>query len=614
MKAFWEKESTIAFCAFAGLFAALAAYVFWDTWGLDVTFIQPDNGITHLPDAVARRFREFFMGSSAFVPADLRLLLGGPYMWQELQYAVAAFVAGLGVAYYLRGRGVPSSFGYGAGLAYGLMGYNFTLFSAGHLGWFNLLACAPWAFGLIDRAVRKGKWRNWAMLGAVMAWGSAWQPDVWLMFACFWFAYGVYKIWSERVRGKKAWTRLLSGVALAAATMFVVGAPSFRAAYVDALGGREAQLAAAGADKKTDGAEQKDAAADAEAAEARWNFCVSWSLPPEDVAEFFIAGVHGDSSDPHVSPKTPYKGRIGQRIVLKKGQRGQDPVTGKSVKEGDVVWAPYRQHALYMGGAIVLLALFAVIALFVKWANPMIEIRNNRREVAFWGVAGVVLLFCAFGGFTPFYKLVYHLPYGSSIRCPLKFVHLVEWCVAVLAGFGVVPILRLGRKGWAIAIALFVFAGINLACNDRKYVATDPVDCLRVQVARATGSAGPQLVMDAQTAHGNADYVFASGQALNGNAALKDAMGKGVYMPVSTWGYDGKAFSRVPRERAQFVLLKNKTPNPPPPEKKPGTPLERAFTWLSALASVGVVVVKGFGMNNRRTTTSRGQGGGHENG
>ncbi|MCQ2389027.1 MAG: hypothetical protein MJ138_04890 [Kiritimatiellae bacterium] len=586
MKAFWKKESTIAFCAFAGLFAALAAYVFWGTWGLDATFIQPDNGIVHLPDAVARRFREFAACGTAFVPADLRLLLGGPYAWQELQYAFAAFVAALGVAYYLRGRGVPPALGYGAGMAYGFMGYNFTLFSAGHLGWFNLLACAPWAFGLIDRAVRKGKWRNWALLGAVMAWASAWQPDIWLLFACFWFAYGAYKIWSERVRGKKAWTRLLLGAALAAATMLAVGAPQFRSAFTGALASREAQLAAIGAVNPGD-ASASDGAAAAEAAEARWNFCVSWSLPPEDVAEFFVAGVHGDSSDPRVSPKNPYKGRIGQRIVLKKGQRGLDPVTGRPVKEGDVVWAPYRQHALYMGGAVVAMALLGVVALFAKWANPMFEIRGNRREAAFWAVAGVVLLFCAFGGFTPFYKLVYHLPYGSSVRCPLKFVHLLEWCVAVLAGFGAVPMLRLGRKGWALAIALFAFAGINLACNDRKYVATDPVDCLRVQVARETGTAGLQLVMDAQTAPDGSDCVFASGQALNGNAALKEALGKGEYAAASGWTFNGKRFARAPRERAQFLLLKKTRPYPPPPEKKRGAPLECALAWISIAGTVG---------------------------
>lgn len=580
MKEFWKRESTLAFCAFAGLFAALAAYVFWGTWGLDVTFIQPDNGITHLPDAVARRFREFAVCGTPFVPADLRLLLGGAYAWQELQYAFAAFVAALGVAYYLRGRGVPPSLGYGAGLAYGLMGYNFTLFSAGHLGWFNLFACAPWAFGLIDRAVRKGKWRNWALLGAVMAWASAWQPDIWLLFACLWFAYGAYKIWSERVRGKKAWTRLLAGTALAAATMLVVGVPQFRSALTDAMAGREAQLAAVGAGK-TDGAPT------AESEDARWNFCVSWSLPPEDVTEFFIAGVHGDSSDPRVSPKNPYKGRIGQRIVLKKGQRGMDPVTGKPVKEGDVVWAPYRQHALYMGFVVVAMALLGVVALFAKWANPIFEIRGNRREAAFWTVAGVVILFCAFGDFTPFYKLIYHLPCGSSIRCPLKFVHLLEWCVAVLSGFGAMQILRLGRKGRVLAIALFAFAGINLACNDRKYVATDPVDCLRVQVARETGSTGLQLMTDARTAPGGSDYVFASGQALNGNAALKEALGKGEYAAASGWAFDGRRFVRAPREQAQFLLLKKTRPNPPPPEKERGAPLACALAWISIAGTVG---------------------------
>ena len=40
----------------------------------------------------------------------------------------------------------------------------------------------PFCFGLIDRCVRKGKWINWAILGGVLAWSSAQQPDLWLMF------------------------------------------------------------------------------------------------------------------------------------------------------------------------------------------------------------------------------------------------------------------------------------------------------------------------------------------------------------------------------------------------------------------------------------------------
>ena len=52
---------------------------------------------------------------------------------------------------------------------------------------------------------------------------------------------------------------------------------------------------------------------------------------------------------------------------------------------------------------------------------------GNRPEIVFWSVSAVVLLLVAFGGFTPFYRLVFALPMGDYIRCPVKFVQYLKW-------------------------------------------------------------------------------------------------------------------------------------------------------------------------------------------
>ena len=481
VKEFFKRPSTIAFLAFTVLYAVCMGYIFWGTWALDKAPVEPDNSIIYPIDEAARWFRGV-VGGNDFVPSDLMHVIGSMYFWQELQYALAGYLAALGVAFYLRGRRVSQLGAYAGGAAYGLMGYTFTLYSAGHLGWFVWMMYGPFAFGLVDRCVRKGKWRNWALLGAVLAWAAARQSDMWLLFTVLTFLYGLWTIVRENL--VRRWNRakilrLLAGVGVTVVCMCAVGLPQFSRALTADLAGREAQIAATSG--KGEG-ETVDKSAD-----ERWRFCTSWSLPPEDTAEFVCAEIHGGSNDPRVSPTNPYKGRLGQQIVVPPNAAGQKhPVTGEPLKAGETIWSPYRQHSLYFGLLTVIFAILGVVGwcLFAL-RKPRVtshEPRTTFSDVPFWVVMGVLMYLCALGCFTPFYKLVYALPFGSTLRAPVKFVHLLEFCVAVLAGFGFDAVQRgFKREGSAplgltcILAVLAVANVVNLAHVDGKYCAIEDV-------------------------------------------------------------------------------------------------------------------------------------------
>ena len=355
MRTFLRKPAVVAFLLFSGVYALALAAVFWGAWPLDKVPVAPDCPTTFAVDDAARWLREVWAGKDV-VPSDLMHVAGGRYAWMELQFALAAWFAALGVAFYLRGRRLSYVASYGGGAAFGLMGYCFTLFSAGHLGWFVWLMYGPFAFGLVDRCVRKGKWRNWALLGAVLAWASARQPDLWLLFTLLTAAYGVWCLVRERKTLR--WGRLAAGVGLVATVALLVGSPQFGHAIFHEIAGREKQIAATTA---TGAAAQtaEDPAVRAKAREERWLFCTSWSLPPEDTLEFAIPEIHGGSNDPRVYQKPgnrPYTGRLGQHGVVPPGGGGRHPVTGAPLKAGDEYWLPYRQHALYFGILTLVLA------------------------------------------------------------------------------------------------------------------------------------------------------------------------------------------------------------------------------------------------------------------
>lgn len=485
-----RKSSRKWFAAFVATFAAAAACVFWGTWSLDMVPVMPDCPASFPVDYVEDWLRGWHEDGK-FIPSDLIVFLGDPYFWVELRYVFATFCAALGMGYFLRGRGLTRAASYGAGLFLAFSGYWLTLFSAGHLGWFQWMTYGVFAFGLIDRAIGRRTFRHWVLLGACVAWGSFRQPDLWLLFTVFTGCYFIYRfirtlkdlpadagdggadddgddddgyfprppVLDRRVMVLGT----LKGCAVALAVFVVIGLPSFRSAIFNDLAGREAQMERG----ETTGANAKDDP------EARWKFVTNWSMPPEDTLEFFWPRIHGDTSCPMTlaignfrgNGIRPYTGRLGcpmehEKDVVPEGGR----------------YPNYRQHSLYVGLVTCLLALFAVASLFRKETKC-------RADIIFFSVSALVFWLFSMGRYCEaVYRVVYHLPMGDYMRAPVKWHHLTEFCLVALAGFGLDRFIRsAGRK---IGPGLATLAGCavilvnvsDLAARARLYCAPHHAD------------------------------------------------------------------------------------------------------------------------------------------
>jgi hypothetical protein len=85
----------------------------------------------------------------------------------------------------------------------------------------------------------------------------------------------------------------------------------------------------------------------------------------------------------------------------------------------------------------------------------------------FWVGAGIVSLIWAYGGYTPFYKLIILIPGTKYFRAPSTIIFITAFAVAVVAAVGVERILagRVGKRfllGWGIAgvlVALLMSVG-----------------------------------------------------------------------------------------------------------------------------------------------------------
>jgi hypothetical protein len=173
-------------------------------------------------------------------------------------------------------------------------------------------------------------------------------------------------------------------------------------------------------------------AQDKETRERRYSEATTWSLPKIEALRVLIPGLFGYRMD------TPdggaYWGAVGENPGL--------PQIREAAAKGDLqAKAALANPTLfrhsgsgeYGGVLVVLLAAFA-IAQAGRKQGAFTD--TERKLVWFWaGIALLSLLF-AFGKHAPFYKLFYSLPYASTIRNPVKFMHPFHLALIVLCGYG----------------------------------------------------------------------------------------------------------------------------------------------------------------------------------
>ena len=431
----------------AALFAAVSgALVLRRALAPGRVLASPDS--QPLYSAFAKEFLPInILGERCEIPSfdTLLALLLPTATYSDLSYIAATAVIAFAVALYLRRWRCPPSAAVFGGLALAFSGYHFTLFNAGHRGYFLMTAHALLLLVAVDGMVDSGRW-PWFVIGAVCAVCALRpQPDVFVLWCGVLAVYAVLRAVRRlrtcpREMRPRLLARWVSGAVAFAAVAILFGSPSIRYIATSLMAGRESQIEQAGGSGEEENPE--------EAAAARWDFATSWSLPPAELPELACPNLRGYDTG---NPDGPYWGSLGRNVHY-----------GENGGQG---FFNFRQHTLYLGALTLLFALFAILA---KSGSPESRVRSPKSEVQspksevrspesedesltcdaglvnsdqrtvifFWLVVAVVSLVLAMGRYTPVYRLFYALPKMSSIRGPVKFLHFAEVAFSLLAGFG----------------------------------------------------------------------------------------------------------------------------------------------------------------------------------
>ena len=487
------------------VWCAVGVILFWPVRGYYVALPAPDSA-PFFPAAYRLRYIEQFLaGNTALSPHHLFSLLLPPLVHHDLIYLIDTLLIASGVAYLLRGRGMPSAAAWIGGGILAFAGYSFTLVSAGHVGFFHMTVYATFMFGFLVRALRGDGWPYFALTGLFGAWVILFGPDFGFVFLLLAAAYGLWLL--LRNAGRLTWNARLRPLAVGvpiAALCFMLGAFStIRTIFTVHLKSRQEQIAGSVAPPSKLEAVASDAPPTDP--QAKWIFATNWSLHPEEIVEFVAPCLFGTQSG---DPQAPYWGKLGRTLGWEQHRQG---------------FANFRQHAIYLGGLQLLLAAFAVGCWMVRRQSavgsgqsavpaagsvdlspakanleirkagrgaissgnscfPAFQIQEEQRgakeptgpasgapdspwltDIPFWTCVWVIGLLLAFGRHAPVYRLFYSLPYMSFLRAPVKFIRLVELATAILAASGLAGLLLPGARRWrGWMIGASVCAGLAL--------------------------------------------------------------------------------------------------------------------------------------------------------
>ncbi len=225
------------------------------------------------------------------------------------------------------------------------------------------------------------------------------------IYSLYLAAYVAFSIWQEGGKSAAAAGKAIASVAVVAAFAGVLAAQSIGFLVPTAV--------------KT----VSHAQVTPETKEADWNFATQWSLPRKEIIRVAIPGIFGYRMD------TPnggqYWGEVGQQPGWEQHHQG---------------YPRYSGSGEYAGIIVLLIAAWAAAQSFRATGSTYSV--SERRAIQFWLVAAFISVLFSFGRHAPFFKIMYSLPYFSTIRNPIKFMHPFHLALLVMFGYGLEDLFR----------------------------------------------------------------------------------------------------------------------------------------------------------------------------
>jgi len=341
---------------------------------------------------------------------DVLLVAVRPIAFAKLHVPVALLVLGLAAWLFFRQLGFSLTACILGGLAVALNMNVFSVSCWGLANWGLARACIFLALAAWPRAGVPHGWARAALAGLAVGLALMEGFDVGAIFSLYVGAFVLYQGLTAEKGGTGARRWAVAGARVAVVAIF---AAFIAAQAVTTLIGTQV--------KGVVGMQQ-----DERTKENRWMEATLWSLPRVEALRVVIPGLFGYRM-PHLYGDP------------------EDSVGGSNYwgEVGAPPGNPAGRHSGCGEFAGVLVTLVALLGV-----GQSLRGRNSpyapwqRRLIWFWAGAALISLLLAFGRHTPLYRIAYALPYFSTIRNPLKFLHPFHLSIGILFACGVEGLIR----------------------------------------------------------------------------------------------------------------------------------------------------------------------------
>lgn len=417
-------------------FIILAAITFRCAFGADMVFSASDVNIGGLAVRKSRVPDLFFgfisngpvLGTSGYSLSFFNVLVAllPLELFANSFYGLMLISGSLALVWFLRlwGRSwLASVFG-------ALVGFWFNsimLAASGHVYKIEVLVFSVLSLCLIEKAVRADSLKRSigfaTLAGLTLGIMMIEQQDVALLAGLFVGPYALFRLVQVHEKAAVRWGGILIPVVLVA---LLFSWTTLIKSYSDNI--------ANASQVQGDG-------------DGKWNYVTQWSMVPSEWPDLVAPGWSGWSTS---NPEGPYWGKLGQSAEWESSKQG---------------FQNFKLTSNYLGFIPFLLGVFGLV----------VAVRNRKNEessqILFWGVAGVLGFWLAFGKYSILYKLFYQLPMVGNIRAPIKLLDNFQICLGIIAAYGLDQLIVSGKADktakrlWiagATAAGLMLLAGLKV--------------------------------------------------------------------------------------------------------------------------------------------------------
>ena len=336
------------------------------------------------------------------------LLLMGPHGYINFGAPISLFLLGLSAWLFFRTLGFGTLASVLGGLAMALNGNFFSHACWGLISRALCLAAVFLALAALQSADKGRTWLKIVLAGLAVGLSVTEGGDIGAQFSLYVAAFAFYRIVSQEGPMPLKVSKGVGTVAVVAMAAAVLAAQSMSIFGSLAV-------------------KNKGVVQEMQTKAERWDWATQWSICKAETLRTIIPGVFGYRLD------TPDGGNYWGRV-------GQTP--GWAENHNDPEWLRTHNGAIsrhsgageYTGVLVVLIALWALAHSSRRVTG--LYAPNEQRMIWFWGGVALISLLFSWGRFAPFYQFVYALPYFSTIRNPMKFMHEFHMAMVVLFAYG----------------------------------------------------------------------------------------------------------------------------------------------------------------------------------